>query len=76
MTARDTDTTARLRQGELAPLVLHHMRAHPDLDFSPYELGKVLRRSHGTIRRHLLRLARHGAVTRTQARPARFRITT
>jgi hypothetical protein len=68
--------TARLQPGQLAPLVLGHMRAHPHLDFSPYELGQALHRSHGSIRRHLERLASLGAVTRTRARPARFRVTT
>jgi hypothetical protein len=68
--------TTRLQPGQLAPLVLAHMQSHPHLDFSPYELAKVLHRSHGTIRRHLLRLALRGEVTRTQSRPARFRITT
>lgn len=67
---------ARLPDGQLAPLLLQHMRAHPDLDFSPYELAKVLHRSHGTIRRHLLHLAAAGVVTRTTARPARFQIAT
>jgi len=67
---------ARLPDGQLAPLLLRHMRAHPDLDFSPFELAKVLHRSHGTIRRHLLHLAAAGVVTRTTARPARFQITT
>jgi predicted transcriptional regulator len=57
-------------------LLLQHMRAHPDLDFSPYELAKVLHRSHGTVRRHLLHLAAAGVVTRTTVRPARFQITT
>jgi hypothetical protein len=66
----------RLPDGQLAPLLLQHMRAHPDLDFSPYELAKVLHRSHGTISRHLLHLAAAGVVTRTTARPARFQITT
>ncbi len=66
----------RLPDGQLAPLLLQHLRAHPDLDFSPYELAKVLHRSHGTIRRHLLHLAAVGVVTRTTVRPARFQITT
>jgi hypothetical protein len=66
----------RLPDGQLAPLLLQHLRAHPDLDFSPYELAKVLHRSHGTIRRHLLHLAAAAVVTRTTARPARFQITT
>jgi DNA-binding GntR family transcriptional regulator len=73
---RNRNGGPRLAAGQLTALVLRHMRAHPDLDFSPYELAKVLGRSHGTIRRTLVRLAQVGTVTRTQQRPARFRTTT
>jgi DNA-binding GntR family transcriptional regulator len=66
----------RLAGGELTSLVVRHLRAYPGLDFSPHEVATVLGRSHGTIRRILLRLADTGTVTRTQHRPARFRITT
>jgi DNA-binding GntR family transcriptional regulator len=67
----------RLAAGQLTALVLHHLRSHPHTDFSPYELATVLGgRSHGTIRRTLLRLAAAGTVTRTRQRPARFAITT
>jgi predicted ArsR family transcriptional regulator len=67
-------TAARPRRpyGQVEPLVLQHLAAHPGLDFSPYELAKALRVSHGTARRHLLRLAAAGRVRRTQTRPARF----
>jgi hypothetical protein len=55
-------------------MVLEHMRAYPHLDFSPYELAKVLNRSHGAIRRALMRQVEGGTASRTQHRPARFRI--
>jgi hypothetical protein len=76
LTARSRNGAPRLASGQLTALVLRHMRTFPDLDFSPYELAKVLHRSHGTIRRTLLRLAEVDTVTRTRHRPARFRITT
>ena len=47
---------ARRPDGQVVLLLLAHLRAHPQLDFSPYELAKLLRLSHGTVRRHLLRL--------------------
>jgi hypothetical protein len=73
---RSRSGARRLASGQLTALVLTHLRAHPDLDFSPYELAKVLGgRSHGTIRRTLLRLTATGAVICTQRQPARFRIT-
>jgi predicted ArsR family transcriptional regulator len=67
---------ARRPDGQIPLLVLDHLHAHPQLDFSPYELAKALRVSHGTIRRHLLRLAAAGRVRRTRLKPARFQITT
>jgi len=67
---------ARRPDGQVPLLVLGHLHAHPQLDFSPYELAKALRVSHGTIRRHLLRLAAAGRVRRTRLKPARFQITT
>ncbi|MEU1811035.1 LexA family transcriptional regulator [Micromonospora aurantiaca (nom. illeg.)] len=68
----------RLRRadGQVAQLLVTHLRAHPHLDFSPYELAQALRLSHGTARRHLLRLAATGQVRRTTQTPARFQITT
>jgi len=67
---------ARRPDGQVALLLLAHLRAHPQLDFSPYELAKLLRLSHGTVRRHLLRLVAAGSVRRTTFAPARFQITT
>lgn len=64
----------RLAYRGLAPLLLDHMNTYPDRDFSPYDLGKVLGRSHGAIRTRLLKLADTGEVVRTRIRPARFRI--
>jgi predicted ArsR family transcriptional regulator len=70
-----TPRHARRPDGQIELLVLAHLRAHPQLDFSPYELGKALSVSHGTVRRHLLRLATAGQVRRSSLTPARFRIT-
>ncbi len=67
---------ARRPDGQVVLLLLAHLRAHPQLDFSPYELAKRLRLSHGTVRRHLLRLVAAGSVRRTTFAPARFQITT
>ncbi len=66
----------RRPDGQVVLLVLAHLRAHPQLDFSPYELAKPLRLSHGTVRRHLLRLAAAGSVRRTTLKPARFQTIT
>lgn len=65
-------TRPRLRYGQLKPLILAHLRTYPHLAFTPWELAKVLGRSHGAIRRMLLRLAATGEVDQTCHRPARF----
>jgi predicted ArsR family transcriptional regulator len=66
---------ARRADGQVEQLVLAHLRAHPELDFSPYELAKVLGLSHGTVRRHLLRLTAAEFVRQTALTPARFQNT-
>lgn len=63
----------RLPYGQLTPLVLAHLAAHPHASFTPWELGRVLGHSAGTIRRILTGLAAAGAVNETSTRPARFR---
>jgi hypothetical protein len=63
----------RLPYGQLTPLVLAHLAAYPQASFTPWELGRVLGHSPGTIRRILTGLAAAGAVDQTSARPARFR---
>jgi DNA-binding IclR family transcriptional regulator len=63
----------RLPYGQLTPLITAHLRAHPDLAFTPWELARVLGHSHGTIRRILVRLTAAGAVAQTSDQPTRFR---
>lgn len=63
----------RLPYGQLAPLVLAHLRAHPEASFTPWELARVLGRSHATIRRILVRLTAAGIVDQTSEHPACFR---
>lgn len=65
---------ARRCDGHIVQLLLAHIRAHPQLEFSPYERGKTLGISHGTVRRHLLRLVEAGQVRHTALTPARFQI--
>lgn len=77
-TAPDTSIAAfagrrRLPYGQLTPLVLAHLAAHPEASFTPWELGRVLGHSHGTIRRILAGLVEAGTVEQTSAQPARFR---
>lgn len=74
MTSANRAHQGPLAAGELAQLLLDHLNAHPGRDFTPYDLAKVLGRSHGAVRTRLLALADTGDVVRTRIRPARFRI--
>jgi hypothetical protein len=64
-----------LPAGQLRDMVLAHMRAHPDLDFTDTELANVLNRpqSRGAIRVICKALAAQGLAVRTRQRPQRFR---
>jgi hypothetical protein len=59
----------------LQALVLAHLRAHPDLDFSPTEIANALRRptSRGAVINACKRFAALGLATRTQQVPQRYR---
>jgi predicted component of type VI protein secretion system len=64
----------RLAPGELRALVLAHLRAHPHLDFTPRELGRVLNRSPGGIRAVCQRLVAEGLARCTNPSPARYQV--
>jgi hypothetical protein len=56
-------------------MVLAHLRAHPELDFSPAELANALGRptSRGAIIRSCHLFTAAGLAIRTQDRPQRYR---
>jgi len=61
--------------GQLRAMVLAHLSAHPQLDFSPTELARVLGRptSRGAIINACKHLVKQGLAMRTQDRPQRYR---
>ena len=65
-----------LPAGALYAMVLAHLRAHPDLDFSPAELARALGRptSRGAIIKICWRLVEENLAVRTQQRPQRYRL--
>jgi len=58
-------------------MVLAHLQAHPQLDFSPAEIANALHRpkSRGAVINACKRLVEQGLATRTQQRPQRYRAT-
>ena len=64
-----------LAPGQLRALVLAHLRAWPDLDFSPTELARVLGRprSRGAVINICRRLVAQGFAVRAQTAPPRYR---
>jgi len=67
-----------LPAGALQQMALAHLRAHPELDFSPAELANALgrRKSRGAIIRACHVFTARGLAIRTQQRPQRYRATT
>ena len=61
------------RPGQLRDLVAAHLAAHPDADFSPHAIGRVLGRSSGAVANALDRLTALGQAQLTSERPRRYR---
>ncbi|MBD2896210.1 hypothetical protein amrb99_51540 [Actinomadura sp. RB99] len=57
----------------LRPLVVQHLNAFPELEFTPGEIAKVLDRSSGAVANALDTLVGHGEAVLTCERPRRFR---
>ncbi len=60
----------------LRPLVVGHLTAFPDLEFTPGEIAKVLDRSSGAVANALDTLVGRGEAVLTNERPRRFRAAT
>ncbi|GAA4242426.1 hypothetical protein GCM10022254_75400 [Actinomadura meridiana] len=60
----------------LRPLVANHLNAHPDKEFTPGEIAKVLDRSSGAVANSLDTLVGRGEAVLTCERPRRFRAAT
>ncbi len=65
----------RLARGQLREMVVNHLRQHPGQEFSTTALGRALGHSAGAIANACERLVAIGTVTRTSAKPRRYRIT-
>ncbi|MFI0352846.1 hypothetical protein [Actinomadura sp. 9N407] len=60
----------------LRPEVIAHLKAHPDADFTPGDIAKVLDRSSGAVANALDTLVKNGDAVLTNERPARYRAAT
>ena len=61
------------RPGQLRDLVAAHLAAHPDADFSPHAIGRVLGRSSGAVANALDRLTALGQAQLASEKPRRYR---
>jgi hypothetical protein len=68
---RGTTSTAA-RPGQLRDLVQAHLAAHPDADFTPHAIGRVLGRSSGAVANALDRLTALGQAQLTSEKPRRY----
>jgi hypothetical protein len=69
---RTSSGRAGFLRGELRAKVAAHLRAFPETEFTPYEIGKVLDRSSGAIANALDRLVELGEAVEVCERPRRF----
>ena len=65
---------ARLGSGQLREMVLAHLRGHPDEEFTPSAIAKVLTRSSGAVANACDSLLVAKTVVQTNEKPRRFRI--
>ncbi|MGP4024368.1 hypothetical protein [Actinomadura sp. 3N407] len=83
-TVRNTGTAAGSGNGNrngghraaprpLRPEVIAHLAAHPDTDFTPGEIGRVLERSSGAVANALATMAERGEAVMTSEKPVRYR---
>ena len=61
------------RPGQLRDLVAAHLSGHPDTDFSPHQIGRVLGRSSGAVANALDRLTALGQAQLASEKPRRYR---
>ena len=61
------------RPGQLRDLVQAHLAAHPDAEFTPHAIGRVLARSSGAVANALDRLTALGHAQLTTDKPRRYR---
>jgi hypothetical protein len=66
-------TSPAPRPGQLRDLVHAHLAEHPDADFTPHAIGRVLARSSGAVANALDRLTALGNAQLTSDKPRRYR---
>jgi hypothetical protein len=66
-------TSPAARPGQLRDLVQAHLAAHPDADFTPHQIGRVLYRSSGAVANALDRLTALGQAQLTSDKPRCYR---
>ncbi|MEV0974485.1 hypothetical protein [Microtetraspora glauca] len=73
-TGRRTKTSGAevMRPGQLRDRVLAHLTAHPNQEFTPYEIGRVLGNSSGAVANALDRLVSLGQAELTSEQPRKF----
>ncbi len=61
------------RPGQLRDLVAAHLAEHPDAEFTPHAIGRILARSSGAVANALDRLTALGNAQLTSDKPRRYR---
>lgn len=74
--ASPQDPSDKLAPGALRAQVEGHLRAAPDTEFTPHQIGKALGRSSGAVHNALVKLATLGTARQTCERPKKFALAT
>jgi hypothetical protein len=71
---RNPSGSQRLPGGALRGMVEDHLRDHPDTEWGPVAIGKILHRSSGAVANALENLVTQAVAQRTGDRPKRYRL--
>ncbi|MEV5832832.1 hypothetical protein [Nocardia sp. NPDC052112] len=70
--ATEQESVVRLPAGALRGQVEDFLRDHPNQEFSPHQIGKVLDRSSGAVHNALVKLTKDGTARQTSTAPKKF----
>lgn len=74
--AAQQESPVRLAPGALRGQVEDFLRDHPDEEFTPHQIGKVLTRSSGAVHNSLVKLTTLGTARQTGEHPKKFALAT
>lgn len=72
--AGDGKAKARMGRGQLRAMIAAHLQAHPDEEFTPFAMGKLMGHSSGAIANACENLVKNQVAVQTSDKPCRYRL--